>query len=113
MLVGHFQVGNRSCKANLRKPIVPTVQSYHCSKITELPFFSFLQPAPVSGRVVVPVPTPPRSPTSESSLVTVVSVLGVVILLVFAPIVVIIVVLSKGRCAASKLKKELEYTRYT
>ena len=66
----------------------------------------------MSGRVVVPVP-PPRSPTSESSLVIVVSVLGVVILLVFAPIVVIIIVLSKGRCAASELKKELDYTRYS
>ena len=94
---------------------MPTVQSYYTDPLKQnhrVTFFSFLQPAPVSGRVVVPVP-PPRSPTSESSLVIVVSVLGVVILLVFAPIVVIIIVLSKGRCAASKLKKELDYTRYT
>ena len=94
---------------------MPTVQSYYTDPLQQnhrVTFVFPLQPAPVSGRVGAPVPTP-RSPTSESSLVTVVmSVLGVVILLVFAPIIVIIIALSKGRCAASKLKKELDYTRY-
>ena len=87
---------------------MPTVQSYYTDPLQQnhrVTFVFPLQPAPVSGRV-----GPPRSPTSESSLVTVVmSVLGVVILLVFAPIIVIIIALSKGRCAASKLK---DYTRY-
>ena len=95
---------------------MPTIQSYYTDPLQQnhrvtCTFFS-LRHASESGRVRVPVPIP-RSPTSESSLVIVVSVLGVVILLVFAPIIVIIIVLSKGRCTSKQLKKELDYTRYT
>ena len=63
-----------------------------------------------SERVGVPASAPP-SPTAESPLVIVISVLGAVIFLVFVPIIIIIIVLTKGQCTAVKLKKELNYTR--